>query len=495
MKKKQLINEIMGVPKAVDVWVNHLSSLTMLLIDDMIEEDEWETKEIPWEGEEYPIHRGIIGIEGKEFTKSIVGAAYDGDIKKLFNSKEFKDFPLYNPQLTVEVVIIPDVIYDKERNDDSNRMEATHSYVGDVRKVKIGNLGKHKIFSKNSFLFKAVLPASYISNRTRAQEEKVFDSLVPTVGHELTHSYQTYRQMLGGKDTIGFGRETVLNMLPQNLKFSETPSWNYFLHLIYLSLSFEVNARVTELYYGMKRKGVKTNDEALKYLMASDPWDDYKQLKNFDAEKFIKDFDAEIPEMDPIEEMMLQLMGKERHKQPKNNDEMMKMLIAKWDALIQDAQVQIKSIGIDIPVMDKVPQSAKENPRLFFKFFEKRFHSKADGLKKKLAKVVSLATQENQDVLKEEDEQLTPERLKEYLKTQQNLIVKWVQEGIDEYGQEDIQWESDIKQWINDFAGEVTPGKFLTIAYKNPKFRDVYNEFVDNTYNQFFGNVDFLEKK
>ena len=383
----------MGVPKAIEPWVNFMSSITVIVVDDIIKGDQWETKEIEWNGETYPIHKGEAELSGKGFTEDVVNAMYDGDTKAFLKSKEFQEFPLYNPKLTVMLLVLPDEIYDEERGGDENRMEATHSYVGDVSKVKMGRLGKVSIFSKNSFLFKVIIPASYISNRTDKHQDRLFNELVPTVSHELTHSYQTYMQLLGGKETIGYGRETVLNMLPQNLKFGETPSWNYFLHLVYLSLSFEVNARVTELYYAMKRKGVKSNDEALKVLMASDPWDDYKQLKDFNAEKFIKEFDADIPEIDPFHEMMMQLMGKKGPDMPKNNDEMMKMLIGKWDQLIQDAQKQIKSIGIDIPFMDNVPQKAKENPLEFFKFFEKRFHKKAEGLKRKLAKVVSYAVQ------------------------------------------------------------------------------------------------------
>jgi hypothetical protein len=399
MKKRQLINEIMGVPKAIDPWVNYMSSVTVLLIDDIIENDEWETKEVEWEGETVPLHKSEIELSGKEFTEMFAGSKFDGDIKKLLNSQEFQDFPLYNPKITVELLILPDVIYDEQRGD-TDRMEATHSFDGNIGDVKISNLGKHKIFSKNTFIFKAIVPASYISNRTKNHEERLFNSLIPTVSHELTHSYQTYKQMLGGKVSVGYGKETVLNMLPQNLKFDETPSWNNFLHLIYLSLSFEVNARVTELYYLMKRKGVSTNDEALKVLMASDPWDDYKQLKDFNAEKFMDEFDAEIPEVDPIEDMMSMLSGNNGPKPPTNNHELMQDLIRRWDALIQDAQPQIKAMGVNIPFMDKVPQSAKENPRLFFKFFEKRFHKKAEGLKRKLSKVVSLATQENQEIEK-----------------------------------------------------------------------------------------------
>jgi hypothetical protein len=395
MKKRQLINEIMGVPKAVDTWVNYMSSVTVTLVDDIIEKDEWESKEIDYEGEDYLIHRGVIELSGKGFTEMVTNSMYGGDIKKLLNSKEFGDFPLYNPTLRVQLLILPDKIYNNQEEDVS-RMEATHSYNDQLQNIKIGNLGKVKIFSKNSFEFKVIIPASYVSNRTEQHQEKLFNKLIPTVSHELTHSYQTYMQLLGGKETIGYGKETVLNMLPQNLKYPETPSWNNFLHLVYLSLSFEVNARVTELYYVMKRKNVKTKDEALKVLLDSDSWDDYKQLKNFNADKFIKEFVYHLPEQDPLRDFFDKMLGRKKPKIPSSGDEIMINLIDRWDRLIQNGQEQIRELGVDIPFMDKVPQKAKENPIEFFKFFEKRFHTKAEDLKRKLTKIVSLVTQENE---------------------------------------------------------------------------------------------------
>jgi len=394
MKKKQLINEIMGVPKAIDAWVKYISSITVVLVDDIIEKDDWETKEIEYKGEMVPIHKSSIELVGKDFTKQVVDAYFDGDFKGFLKSKEFEDFPLYNPKVTVNLLILPDVVYEDQRGD-GDRMEAQQNYEGDIRNVKIGNLGKTKIYGNNNFTFMVIIPASYISNRTEKHQNRLFNSLVPTVGHELTHAYQTYRQMLGGQEGVGFGQETVLNMLPQNLKFDETPSWNNFLHLVYLSLSFEVNARVTELYYDMQRQGVKTNDDALKILMASDPWDDYKQLKDFNADKFIREFEADIPEKDPMHDFLSLLTGEKSSNQPTNNDEMMVDLIRRWDDLIQTAQEHIKTLGINIPFMKEVPQDAKKNPIKFFKFFEKRFHKKAEGLKRKLSKVISLAIDES----------------------------------------------------------------------------------------------------
>ena len=46
MKKRQLINEIMGVPKAVDAWVTHISTIVTILIDDIIDGDQWMSSEL-----------------------------------------------------------------------------------------------------------------------------------------------------------------------------------------------------------------------------------------------------------------------------------------------------------------------------------------------------------------------------------------------------------------------------------------------------------------
>jgi hypothetical protein len=87
----------------------------------------------------------------------------------------------------------------------------------------------------------------------------------------------------------------------------------------------------------------------------------------------------------------------------------------------------------------------------------------------------------------------TPEELKQYLYSRQSDIVGWIKDAIENHGEENISWEEDIKQWIADDAGELTPGEFkLTyddFAYKGYDkymFDPVYEEFVETTYNQFF---------
>jgi hypothetical protein len=404
MKKKDLINEIMGVPKALDPLTNSISNKAIELIDEIIKNDKWEAAQFTWrDGEEYPMYENSIDLDGKDFTKSIVNNEFGGDLESYLTSKEFTEFPLYNPHLEVKLTIIPDDIV--EEGGLMDQMEATQTIVGSPEDIKIKGLGKHKIFPNTKIILKVIVPFSYVESRTSEVSNKLMGVLQSVVAHELTHAYQQYKQILGGKKGIGFGRETILNALPQNMKFSETPSWNKFLHVLYLSLSFEINARVTQLYHELKRKNITTNEEALSEMKKSTVWDDYKMLSTFNADEFMDTFQVDLGDEDPMIRLMRMMSGEPEPDEYEENVEIMKNLIDRWDKTIQHIQVSIKRQGItDIPFMEMVPKKAKENPIHFFKFFEKRFHRKADGLKRKLSKVLSLIVQEGNNVVTESDD-------------------------------------------------------------------------------------------
>jgi hypothetical protein len=403
MKKKQLINEIMGVPKAIDIWVNYLSSIVILGVSEIIKEDKWMAGEGDFRGEKFDYYEMSKTYSGKEVEEMVIGMSEVNDLGELLKSKFFTDFPLYKPEVTIKTTFIPDEIEALEQTED--RVNAMHSY--DVDKIKVGGLGKKKIYTNNKFSFDIYLPYSYIENHDGEHVKKLYNSIIPSVAHELVHSYQQFRQMDSGMEP-GYGRETVLNAVQQLMKYQQTPSWNEFLHLVYLHLSFEINARVTELYYHMKNKGVKTKEEALKVLKNSPSWKDYVLLKNFDTETFIDEFQAELggdPLFDMLDELFRKFMaskGKEvpSTKLPKSNEEWFNKLINRWDDMIQDAQKKITDMGIDVPIMEKVPQRAKNNPKDFFRFFEKRFHKKAEQYRRKLTRVVTLVLQEAEENVK-----------------------------------------------------------------------------------------------
>jgi hypothetical protein len=79
-----------------------------------------------------------------------------------------------------------------------------------------------------------------------------------------------------------------------------------------------------------------------------------------------------------------------------SKDSAIKSLINLWDTVLENGVKGIQSVGVNIS-MDKVPQKAKEDPYVFFKFFENRFHKKADTWKKKMYRVGALILQENNE--------------------------------------------------------------------------------------------------
>ena len=76
----------------------------------------------------------------------------------------------------------------------------------------------------------------------------------------------------------------------------------------------------------------------------------------------------------------------------------LKSMIDLWDNMLDIGNKLMKQENIGI-TMDSVPKSAKEDPMKFFKFFEKRFHKKAEKWKRKLYRIGSLLLQEKEEAL------------------------------------------------------------------------------------------------
>ena len=65
-----------------------------------------------------------------------------------------------------------------------------------------------------------------------------------------------------------------------------------------------------------------------------------------------------------------------------------------WSDSLMIGNKGMKQLGLDI-TMDDLPESVKETPSKFFKFFEKRFHKKAKKWKKKIYRIASLLQQDS----------------------------------------------------------------------------------------------------
>ena len=407
MRKKQLINEIMGVPKSLTPWVNSFYQIIMDAIE-VETKDGWEYEgevtyfnpNIDEEVTEQSFKTDMLTLPGNEVMEELMEINGYSDMKEFLNSEMFKGLPLWRPEIKFFVIGVPKEMYDIEKG---NPISAA---VGVDLNQKVTGIGKVDVFPKTKFEFEIIMPLD-------GDKSKFNADLKSTISHELLHAYQKVKQSEAGKPSH-YGKETLLNALSQNpnLNQIELEQWRFFLHLVYLHLSFEINARVVELYHKFSEMGVNTKEEFLKEIKNTHIWKQIKMLENFNAEDFIKSFEipTEGPNINSILgsnnplEMLHILMGGQLEKMSLEKrginlssvDDALKSLINLWDTILQSGNEHLKQeTGIDFNMMP-VPENAKKDPYLFFKFFEKRFHKKAQKWKRKIYRLSSLLIQDNE---------------------------------------------------------------------------------------------------
>jgi hypothetical protein len=393
MKKKELLNEIMGVPKALTPWVNALSQVVFDDVNKMVEWDEQGPVNYIKDGEEvegmaYRLNKKEIS--GKDVMESITKNNGFSDLKEFISSDMFIKLPLWRPNMSYRLVGVPTELYKLEGD---GKMNASVS--GEIDQ-ELKMIGKHMVFPGVTIHLDMLVdrddPLANLKN-----------NMSDTIAHELLHTYQKVKQLEGGRPSH-FGKEMVLNAIIQNPMIDDIDIgwWKKFLNLVYLHLSFEVNARVTQLYYLLKEKNINTKEDFLIELKKSSMWEQMKQLEDFNAEEYIKSFklpNEEFEGNNPLQ-MLDNMVGKmdliNKGFDPRNEDKALKSLIGLWDKTLDVGNKGMESLGVGI-TMDNVPKSAKENPLKFFKFFENRFHKKAEKWKKKLYRVGSLLLQEKEE--------------------------------------------------------------------------------------------------
>lgn len=389
----------MGVPKAVDFWVDYFSLIVTGLAKGLVSKDDIEAADVSFvndEGENVQEHayRARTDISGKEFMNWVLKVGGYSDLNGLFNDPRFKQFPLYNPTLSVTLLFVPKEILKLERNidiDSPDFVEAHHSF--DSTQKSLSKVGKNQIFVNQGFGFQIYLPVEQLENLNTELLRKQIKSVI---SHELTHAYETYHRVKTSGDPYQ-GRESFLNAAVKLMSDEKYPQWRDFLHLVYLHLGFEINARVTQLYYEVRDKDIETTDQFLEAVKRSTVWREVKMLEDFNADEFIKSFKkANLGLGDMIKDLGKQLERKTQGlpaiyniKDPKKG---MQHLIQGWDYILQKLNHDLTKMGVyKGKLMDFVPQKAMDDPYHFFKFFEERFHRKAQKFKRKIYRIGSLA--------------------------------------------------------------------------------------------------------
>lgn len=395
----------MGVPKAVDYWVDIFGIILTGMAKGIINAEEIEEGPADYVDPETKeevratAYRGRASMDGSEVMEWIQKIEGYSDLRELLNDSKFKQLPMYKPSIKLRILFFPDKLYNIEfgKRNIEDSVEASHGY--DTKNIKLSKLGGDNIvFVGQEFSFTVYAPKSWI-DEGGFNEEQFRKMLRSSTSHELVHAYEGYNRFKGTGDPF-MGRETFLNAAVKIMKDDKYPQWKVFLHLIYLHLSFEINARITQLYYEMQNKGVRTQDEFMDTLKKSSIWEEITRLQSFDADKFMESFEyQDTGILGLLTDLGKQIDRKKQGLMPimsiRGKQEGMRHLIDGWNHTLQVLNSQLTKSGVyKGKLMDVVPKKALEDPRVFFKFFEKRFHKKAETFKKKALRLASLVLDE-----------------------------------------------------------------------------------------------------
>jgi len=223
MKKKELLNEIMGVPKALTPWVN---SLSQLIYDDVSKLDEWD--------EEGPVNYTdkdgalVVGtavrmdeknITGQEVMESLAKINGFASVKEFVNSEMFQNLPFWRPEISYRFVGIPTELYELEGGGKYNAM------IGMKQGGNLSKIGKLRVLPGVEMHFDLLVDMNDPLNKLK-------ENLSDTMAHELLHGYQQVKQLQSGKPGH-FGKESSLNALVHNPIMGEISLdwWQKFLYM------------------------------------------------------------------------------------------------------------------------------------------------------------------------------------------------------------------------------------------------------------------------
>ena len=359
---RQIISEAVGVPADMDMMTDILTNMvkeSMQKFKDSGEELDIGEAEVKNYGDT-DFQEGKINISGEKSW------AY---VKKspLFNKETWDKFPMYKNKVTINFTIYPDKALDINN---INRPSVTAAH--DFNPTNFGpkqTKGVGTTYNSGNFEFNITMGESNWDDL-----ETLSPNLDATIAHEVFHSYQLYvKYNKTGK--IGFGKEHNYNTMAGALKKDFSTELNYFLHVLYLSLRFEQQARIPQTLKVLKSKNIENYDDFMDELKKTDAYRDAEMLKTFSADKLIND----LNQIQSFEDLFRKGIAKQH----------MEFAVGGWNDIIDKIVDHAKSSGISAEPFRGMSEKLLNNPRLFFKHWEKVFDRRGDELFRKLTRLHS----------------------------------------------------------------------------------------------------------
>jgi hypothetical protein len=361
--KKTKINESLGVPSEIDM----ITSIFVDLVKSKLFEYKNENKELETNTVEV---RNYGETEKKSGSFQITDEESWNFVKNSdkFNPQEWRKFPLYKNPILVSFDILPDGAF-SESGMDMPTINASHGFATDEFKIKKLS-DDTEIFDVSKFEFMIYMGESNWEN-----VETLSPKIDSVISQEVFHAFQLYTKYVKSKK-IGFGKENVYNSLSNILKTEFSPDFNRFLHILYLSLRFEHQARVPQALKILKNERIDNYNDFMVAIKKTDMWDDIIKLKSFSADKLIQD-------MDKIETLFDIIM-----KGPQKN--FVKERIFDWNDVVDRVIDMSINSGLNVEPIRGLSSKTTNDPEKFFKHWEKFFHRRGDELFRKLTRLYGL---------------------------------------------------------------------------------------------------------
>lgn len=261
-QSRRLIKEALGVPKSIEFWVDTFSEvindgLMMLLSSDDKE----------------------VFFTGDDIQEKAVSMGWNS------SNDKFLDFPLAEPQLNLKLNIVPNETinigddYIDAASFDTSGIDLVNATFDDGKTLPlvVGGIINMEINIPESDYENGSFVELYNSEIKPYAESILF--------HELTHVYEFYKRILSNSAKPNF--EQVANLTQMLNKMGAVDDWDELMFMIYLHLSFELNARISEVYGLLRNKNITSKEEFVEFLKTSRAFSYAKRLNNFSAEKFL----------------------------------------------------------------------------------------------------------------------------------------------------------------------------------------------------------------
>jgi len=348
----------MGVPKPIEFWVDSLSSLIRDGLLMMVSSDNTS---------EY--------FDGEDVQEKVTSLGWNT------SSEDFIKFPLAEPKLKLDLVIVPDE--DIKIGDDYINNASFDTADMDIRDATFDDGTTRPLLVGGTITIEISIPQSSYDSATFVElfDTEIKPYVESVLFHELTHVYEFYNRLLTSSLDPSF--ENISSASSMVNKMGLVDDWDELMFLIYLHLSFELNARVSEVYGLIRNKNIRSKKEFLDFLKTSRAFSYAKRLRNFNSETYYNDFEVPQDNIDRVR----QYDGKETPIE-EIKEIVMQQLVDNW--VVSYKQLLDDFSDDETLSVPTLPSKATSSPKNFLKFWQKRFNRAGEDSIRKISKLYSL---------------------------------------------------------------------------------------------------------